>query len=52
METPEEAPQPEENGDGEGTDPPEPTHEATTPPGSGTTDDEAVESAERNLEQL
>lgn len=34
------------------TSPPEETHEATTPPGSGDTDDEAVQKAEEGLDQV
>lgn len=33
------------------TSPEEPTHEATTPPGSGESDEEAVEEAEDKLDQ-
>lgn len=33
------------------TTPPDPTHEATTPPGEGETDEEAVESGEDQLDQ-
>ena len=33
------------------TSPDEPTHEATTPPGNGDLDEDAVESAEEGLEQ-
>jgi hypothetical protein len=34
-----------------GTSPPSPTHEATTPPGNGDVDQEAVEKGEDNLGQ-
>ena len=37
--------------DNQGTTPPDETHEATTPPGSGDVDDEAVERAEDELDQ-
>ena len=40
----------EETTDG-GTTPEEPTHEATTPPGNGETDQEAVEQGEDKLDQ-
>jgi hypothetical protein len=33
------------------TSPPDPTHEATTPPGNGEVDQEAVKKAEEQLEQ-
>jgi hypothetical protein len=41
----------EERDDKDITGPEEPTHEATTPPGNGTADDEAVEEAADKLDQ-
>jgi hypothetical protein len=49
METPEQE-HPEESGR-EGSSPPEPTHEATTPPGNPERDEDAVREAEEGLEQ-
>lgn len=37
--------------DGGGTSPPDPTHEATTPPGNPETDEDAVERSEDALEE-
>ncbi len=49
METPER--DQDEAGEGQGTSPDEPTHEATTPPGNPDADEEAVREGEEGLEQ-
>jgi hypothetical protein len=41
----------QETGERPTTSPPDPTHEATTPPGNPDVDQEAVEKGEDNLEQ-
>ena len=38
-------------GDRDTTSPPDPTHEATTPPGQGERDEGAIKDAEDNLDQ-
>jgi hypothetical protein len=40
-----------ERGEGEGTSPEDPTHEATTPPGNPDADDDAVREGEEGLDQ-
>ena len=46
-----ESEEPQEQEQGGGTSPEEPTHEATTPPGNGPADEDATQEAQDKLDQ-